>query len=148
MHGQDLFCIYSKSTDDFFKSFWGITQAMSEIMWNPSESSGDEIFHIGQLFVYKTHFVLWIRHHWSHRNLMHAKTFLIDSPSFYIFNIFLSVSCLFTYKPKCKQKIDRKFSMGIFGPETTKNQLLMINLCPNIVFRHFYTFICLFFTLP
>ena len=42
------------------------------------------------------------------------------------------------------KKIDRTFEMGIFGPDTNKNQLLMINLCLKIIFRHFFKPICWF----
>ena len=47
---------------------------------------------------------------------------------------FFLVSCLFTYKPKCKQKTDRNFEMDIFGTKTTKNQLLRVKLLPEIIF--------------
>ena len=57
-----------------------------------------------QLFVYKIPFDLWLRNHWWHRKSMLAKTLSIHSRSFYIFNIFLYISCFFTYWPKCKCK--------------------------------------------
>ena len=44
------------------------------------------------------------------------------------------------------QNINKKnnatFKMGIFGSETTKNQLLSIKLLPKIIFRKFFTHIC------
>ena len=55
---------------------------------------------------------------------MHAKTFVIDSPSYYTFNIILWFSCLFTYKPKCKQKTD-----GNFGCKSYPNDRLHIFSC-------------------
>ena len=114
VHGQDLFCIYSKRADDFFKSFWGITRAMSEIMRNPSKSSVDEICHISQLFVYKSHWgLLWLNQS-IYQKYIYAKIFVIHRRSFDMFIIFSYVSCLFTYKPKCKQKIDREFLDGHF----------------------------------
>ena len=114
VHGQDLFCIYSKTTDDFFKSFWGITRAMSEIMRNPSKSSVDEICHISQLFVYKSHWGLLRLNQSIYQKYIYAKIFVIHRRSFDMFIIFSYVSCLFTYKPKCKQKIDREFLDGHF----------------------------------
>ena len=144
VHGQDLFCIYSKRADYFFKSFWGITWAMSEIMRNPSKSSVDEICHISQLFVYKSHWGLLRLNQSIYQKYIYTKIFVIHRRSFDMFIIFSYVSCLFTYKPKCKQKTNRNFKMVIFGHETTKNQLFIINLCLKIFFRNFFNPICWF----
>ena len=44
------------------------------------------------------------------------------------------------------QNVNKKnyatFKMGIFGSETTKNQLLSIKLLPKVIFRNFFTHIC------
>ena len=47
------------------------------------------------------------------------------------------------------QNVNKKnyatFKMGIFGSETTKNQLLSIKLLPKNFFRNFFTHICSYF---
>ena len=96
---------------------------------------------MGQLFVYKTPFGLWFRNHWWHRKTMLAKTSSINSRSFYIFIKKISVSCLFTYKPKCKQKTDRnwqEFLDGHFLDQNPQKSFFEGKITPKNYFLKFF----------
>ena len=64
---------------------------------------------------------------------MQAKTFIIDSPSLYTFNIFLWVSCLFTYKPKYKQKTGRNFSHKSYLNDIFHIFSCILKVAPNMI---------------